>query len=109
MSDLDPAETAEWLQALDSVLRFEGMERAEFLLGQLSAHAATAGLDTGARTTPCISTIPASVQLPDPGDVLTFTAGVGENSAAVRTDERRTGHRSARHGTHRVDRYLKRR
>ena len=69
MSDLDPAETAEWLQALDSVLRFEGMERANFLLGQLSAHAASAGLDTGARTTPYVNTIPVSAQLPHPGDV----------------------------------------
>jgi pyruvate dehydrogenase complex dehydrogenase (E1) component len=32
MSDLDPTETWEWHAARDSVLQFEGTERAQYLL-----------------------------------------------------------------------------
>ena len=35
--DPDPRETQEWLEALDSVLEFEGTERAEQLLDSLLA------------------------------------------------------------------------
>ena len=35
--DPDPAETREWLEALDSVLEFEGTDRAEQLLDSLLA------------------------------------------------------------------------
>ena len=35
MQDVDPVETREWLDALGSVLRFEGEERAGFLLDEL--------------------------------------------------------------------------
>ena len=37
--DLDPVETQEWLDALDSVLEFEGAERASFLLDELLGQA----------------------------------------------------------------------
>ena len=33
--DVDPQETQEWLDALDSVIRHEGAERAQYLLEQL--------------------------------------------------------------------------
>ena len=33
--DVDPEETQEWLDALDSVIRQEGTERAQYLLEQL--------------------------------------------------------------------------
>ena len=33
--DSDPTETAEWLDALESVFRMEGGERAEFILSAL--------------------------------------------------------------------------
>ena len=33
--DLDPEETQEWLEAIESVLEYEGPERAQFLLEQL--------------------------------------------------------------------------
>ena len=33
--DVDPQETQEWLDALDGVIRQEGVERAHFLLEQL--------------------------------------------------------------------------
>ena len=38
-SDLDPLETAEWRDALDSVLAFEGPERTRFILSQLTEEA----------------------------------------------------------------------
>ncbi|MDP9427521.1 MAG: hypothetical protein M3Q47_00945 [Actinomycetota bacterium] len=33
--DLDPVETQEWLDALDSVLEFDGSDRTGFLLDEL--------------------------------------------------------------------------
>jgi pyruvate dehydrogenase E1 component len=33
--DIDPIETKEWLEALQSVLKHEGKERAQFLLQNL--------------------------------------------------------------------------
>ena len=33
--DIDPQETQEWLEALDSVLKHEGPQRAHFLLEQM--------------------------------------------------------------------------
>ncbi len=41
--DLDPEETREWLQALQSVLEREGPDRANYLLGQLVHEARRAG------------------------------------------------------------------
>lgn len=41
--DLDPAETREWVDAIDSVLRTHGAERAHFLLEQLIDHARRSG------------------------------------------------------------------
>ncbi|MBV8328943.1 MAG: hypothetical protein JOZ61_00570 [Verrucomicrobia bacterium] len=42
-SDLDPLETAEWRDALDSVLAFEGPDRANFILSQLTEEARRRG------------------------------------------------------------------
>ena len=42
-SDLDPLETAEWRDALDSVLAFEGPQRAHFILSQLTDEARRRG------------------------------------------------------------------
>jgi len=42
-SDLDPQETREWLESIDSVLRNEGAERAHFLLERLIDHARRSG------------------------------------------------------------------
>ena len=33
-NDVDPIETRDWLQAIDSVIREEGVERAQFLIDQ---------------------------------------------------------------------------
>ena len=37
--DLDPRETQEWLESLDSVVEFDGADRAAFLLEQLQVQA----------------------------------------------------------------------
>jgi pyruvate dehydrogenase E1 component len=42
--DIDPAETQEWLESIDSVLRVEGPERAHFLLERLIDHTRRSGL-----------------------------------------------------------------
>ena len=39
VADNDPVETREWREALESVLAFEGAERAQFLLGELMQEA----------------------------------------------------------------------
>ena len=47
MQDVDPAETREWLESIDSVLKAYGPERAHYLLEQLIDH--TRRRITGAR------------------------------------------------------------
>ena len=56
--DNDPQETQEWLDALESVLKYEGAERAHFLLEQLidKARSSGAGVPFSA-TTPYCNTI----------------------------------------------------
>ncbi len=57
--DIDPQETQEWLDALQSVLEKEGAERAHFLMDQLIHHARMAGDDMPiSATTPYLNTIP---------------------------------------------------
>jgi len=50
--DIDPLETQEWLQAFKSVAKFEGEDRAKFLLNQLMdmAHHAGMNLPSGVNT-----------------------------------------------------------
>ncbi|HMN44068.1 MAG TPA: pyruvate dehydrogenase (acetyl-transferring), homodimeric type [Povalibacter sp.] len=43
MEDLDPQETREWLESIDSVLKAQGAERAHFLLERLIDHARRSG------------------------------------------------------------------
>ncbi|WP_435106714.1 alpha-ketoglutarate dehydrogenase [Arhodomonas sp. AD133] len=70
MSDADPEETREWLEALMSVVENAGGERAEFLLGRLQELAPRLGLTTtAALTTPYCNTIPLEAQTPYPGDL----------------------------------------
>ena len=58
-SDPDPTATQEWLDALDSVLEFEGAERATFLLDELVGHARRGGVPAPhSATTPYVNTIP---------------------------------------------------
>lgn len=36
-NDVDPIETRDWLQAIESVIREEGVERAQYLIDQVLA------------------------------------------------------------------------
>lgn len=67
--DVDALETQEWLQALESVVREEGVERAQYLLEQVLDKARLDGVDmpTGI-TTNYINTIPADQEPAYPGD-----------------------------------------
>ncbi len=67
--DSDPTETGEWLDALDSVLEREGVERAHYLVGRLVRRARRRGayLPYSANTA-YINTIHESAQKPRPGD-----------------------------------------
>ena len=69
LKDLDPAETREWLDSLDSVLAFEGPERAEFLLDELVTEARRKGTPVPySANTPYLNTIPPDKEERHPGD-----------------------------------------
>ena len=69
LSDLDPIETQEWRDALDSVLEREGEERAHFLLEELIDQARRSGAYIPYRpTTAYLTTIPAAQEPRNPGD-----------------------------------------
>ena len=68
--DTDPAETAEWLEALDAVVEHVGRERAQYLFDRLAEHALSVGVEsTRARATPYANTIPVSQQPRYPGNL----------------------------------------
>ena len=57
--DIDPAETHEWLESIDSVLAFEGTDRLRFLLEQVVERAHEAGTDLPfTANTAYVNTIP---------------------------------------------------
>ncbi len=63
--DVDPAETAEWLEALDDVLRADGPERAQALLETLLDHARHQGAPVvSGLVTPYVNTLEASADPP---------------------------------------------
>jgi pyruvate dehydrogenase E1 component len=67
-SDMDPGETAEWLDALQAVLQSGGKERARFLLSRLSAAAWEWGVQwRAARNTPYVNTVRAADEPAYPG------------------------------------------
>src|SRR3954447_3192622 len=67
--DQDPRETQEWLEALDSVVEFDGAERAAFLLQQLQDEARRHAVQVPfSANTPYINTIPVDEQPEYPGD-----------------------------------------
>ena len=67
--DVDPTETAEWMEALDYILASKGPERARFLIASLEDKARRQGVDLPIATnTPYINTIPVSRQPPYPGN-----------------------------------------
>ena len=69
LKDIDPQETSEWLSALESVVREEGVERAQYLLEQVLDKARLDGVDmpTGV-TTNYINTIATKDEPAYPGD-----------------------------------------
>jgi pyruvate dehydrogenase E1 component len=69
LEDVDPVETKEWLDALHSVLAFDGPDRATFLLDQLLDEARRTGTPVPySANTAYINTIPPDRQDPLPGD-----------------------------------------
>ncbi|RKF20869.1 pyruvate dehydrogenase (acetyl-transferring), homodimeric type [Alginatibacterium sediminis] len=69
--DLDTLETQEWLDALESVIREDGVERAQFLLEQMLKNAKFDGLALpgGSIVSDYINTIPVAAQPEYPGDL----------------------------------------
>lgn len=69
--DQDPTETREWLDAIDSVIREEGIDRARFLLEKLSERATRNGMPLPfTLTTPYRNTIPVNQEVKMPGDLF---------------------------------------
>ena len=69
--DIDPIETQEWLDALESVLDAEGEERAAYLIKRIGELASRAGTRLPyAVTTPYRNTIPVTHEVAMPGDLF---------------------------------------
>lgn len=69
--DEDPVETQEWIDALNSLLEREGVERAQYILQRLSAKVTETGAQLPyAITTPYRNTIPVSQEARMPGDLF---------------------------------------
>ncbi|HET9844054.1 MAG TPA: pyruvate dehydrogenase (acetyl-transferring), homodimeric type [Gammaproteobacteria bacterium] len=67
--DIDPIETQEWLDALDSIVHVEGPQRAKFIIEQLLGKAQLAGFSTDlCRNTPYCNTIHPEQEPQMPGD-----------------------------------------
>ena len=69
LPDIDPSETAEWLESLDAVVREQGRERARYLMLRMleSARQHQVGVP-GLRSTDYINTIPPELEPWFPGD-----------------------------------------
>ena len=68
-NDIDPTETKEWIEALQSVLAQDGSERAHFLIEQLVAVTRHSGFDIPfSANTAYLNTIPVARQAQFPGD-----------------------------------------
>src|SRR5690606_31938634 len=71
MQDLDPVETQEWLDALESVLDKEGDARAHYLITRLGELATRSGTKLPySITTPYRNTIPVTHETRMPGDLF---------------------------------------
>ena len=69
LEEIDTLETQEWLDALESVIRHGGSERAAYLLGQLANAATQSGVRLpSAITTPYCNTLPVKSEKQMPGD-----------------------------------------
>ena len=71
MQDLDPVETQEWLDSLESVLDKEGEDRAHYLLTRMGELATRSGTQLPyAITTPYRNSIPVTHEARMPGDLF---------------------------------------
>ncbi|MGP4123355.1 MAG: pyruvate dehydrogenase (acetyl-transferring), homodimeric type [Sodalis sp. (in: enterobacteria)] len=70
-SDVDPIETRDWLQAIESVIRKEGIERAQFLITQVLEKAQKGGASIAPGAAGCnyINTIPVEEEPEYPGNL----------------------------------------
>lgn len=69
LEEIDALETREWLEALESVIRHNGSERAAYLLAKLANAATQSGVTLpSAITTPYCNTLLPSQEKPMPGD-----------------------------------------
>ncbi len=67
--DINPQETAEWLEALDQIIDEAGTHRASFMLETLLSRAASFGVTASpGLNTPYINTIPVEEEVPYPGN-----------------------------------------
>ena len=70
-NDFDPIETKEWLEAIDSVIEEEGIERASFILSKLANKLTQEGATPSYNlTTPFRNSIPVKEQASMPGDLF---------------------------------------
>ena len=70
-NDIDPIETQEWLDALESVVKNEGAERARYILSKLGERARQAGAaPDNTLTSPYVNTILPKDEKPMPGDLF---------------------------------------
>lgn len=68
-TDVDPAETQEWLDSLEYILESKGPDRVKYILSVLEARARLDGVDLEMKSnTPYINTISTSEQPPYPGN-----------------------------------------
>jgi len=85
--DIDPQETREWLESLDTVLEREGSDRAHFLLGQLIEESRRRGVPLPfSANTPYLNTIPVEQEERNPGDPdleLRITSLIRWNAMAI--------------------------
>ena len=69
--DLDPIETSEWLEAINSVIKEEGIERASFIMTKLAKKLNEEGaIPSYNLTTPFRNSIPAKDEASMPGDLF---------------------------------------
>ncbi|MCO4763662.1 MAG: pyruvate dehydrogenase (acetyl-transferring), homodimeric type [Myxococcales bacterium] len=68
--DPDPSETREWIESMESVVQFQGLERAHYLLGKVHEYLQVDGAQLPYLVqSPYVNTIPASLQPAYPGDL----------------------------------------
>ena len=69
-NDVDPIETNDWLLAIDSLIREEGVERAQYIIDQVLGQAKIGGVKVASGlTTDYVNTIPVAEQPAYPGDL----------------------------------------